>query len=94
MEDVIYKEYTMELHTGDTLFVYTDGVPEATNMEKELFGADRMVDALNRHQNETLEDMLHNMKMEVDSFAGDAPQFDDVTMLAFRVNEIKEESRE
>ncbi len=94
LEDVTYKEYTIELHMGDTLFVHTDGVTEAINMEKELFGTDRMVDALNRYNSKNLEEMLHNMEQEIDRFAGDEPQFDDITMLAMHINEIKRKSKE
>ena len=88
MENMKYKEYTIELREGDTLFVYTDGVPEATNHNKELFGADRMLETLNQYDEENLENLLHHMKQELDSFSAEAPQFDDITMLAFHVNEI------
>lgn len=87
MEDMCYKEYQISLGAGDTIFVYTDGVPEATNAQEELMGLDRMIDALNRQDVSDLSGMLAGMKQEIDSFAGEEPQYDDITMLAFRVNE-------
>ena len=92
MEDARYKEYTMKLEKGDRLFVYTDGVVEATNGQQELFGVDRMITVLNRISGETTEVMLRGLERELDSFAGDEPQFDDITMLVLQINEVKEDS--
>ena len=47
MEGMRFREHEFELNPGDSLFVYTDGVPEATNAQNELFGTDRMLEALN-----------------------------------------------
>ena len=80
-----YKEYEISLAKGDTLFLYTDGVPEATNAGKELFGTERMLETLNRNQDADPEDILEAMKTSVDHFVGDAPQFDDLTMLAVKM---------
>ena len=82
MEDSGYRDYEIRLAPGDMLFVYTDGVPEATNAQKELYRTDRMVEALNRHASEGCESLLHEMKEEIQSFVQEAPQFDDITMLA------------
>lgn len=81
-----YHDYTLELHPGDELFVYTDGVPEATNAENLLFGTERMVAALNRHKDSGVEALLPELKAELDTFVADAPQFDDITMLAMLYN--------
>ena len=62
--------------------MYTDGVPEATNAHRELFGSARMVEALNRDPEAGPEALLRNVRQEIDGFVGDAPQFDDITMLA------------
>ncbi len=86
MESSRYHDYTLELRPGDELFVYTDGVPEATNAENELFGTERMVAALNRHADESVEALLPALQAELDTFAAGAPQFDDITMLAMRYN--------
>ena len=83
MEGMHFREHEFELHPGDILYVYTDGVPEATNADKELFGTDRMLDALNRNKNVQLEELLGEVKKSIDAFVGAAPQFDDITMLGF-----------
>ena len=85
MEGLKYKNYEFTLEKGSTLFVYTDGVAEATNAQDELFGTDRMLEVLNRSQKASPEELLRNMKKGVDEFVGDAPQFDDLTMLAVKL---------
>lgn len=84
MEGAKYKEYELTLQKNDVLFVYTDGVPEATNSENVLFGTDRMIEALNKHKDEKIMGLLNNLRVEIDAFVGDAPQFDDITMLALQ----------
>ena len=81
MEGVRYREYQIQMERGDKLFVYTDGVPEATNVEKELFGAERMTAALNAHPDAAPQEVLQNVRAAVDGFVKDAEQFDDLTML-------------
>ena len=76
-----YKEYELQLEPGSKLFVYTDGVAEATSAEKELFGTERMIDALNVDSDATPEQILKNVRAGVDGFVKDAEQFDDLTML-------------
>ncbi len=82
MPDMKYTEYEMELERGGCLFLYTDGVPEATNSYSKLFGTDRMIEALNTDPEATPEGLLRNVKNATDEFVGEAPQFDDLTMLA------------
>ncbi|MCR5323099.1 MAG: SpoIIE family protein phosphatase [Lachnospiraceae bacterium] len=82
MENLKYTEYEMQLEKGGCLFLYTDGVPEATNAENELFGTDRMITALNTDPDCPIDQLLKNVKASVDGFVGEAPQFDDLTMLA------------
>lgn len=81
MENLKYKDYEIQLKKGDSLFVYTDGVPEATNENNELLGLDRMINALNINPNGNCEEVLTNVRSVVDNFVNDAPQFDDLTML-------------
>ena len=81
MEGIRFKEHEFELHPGDKLYVYTDGVPEATDANNELYGTDRLLDVLNRKDYDTVEDMLKEVKKDIGEFVGDAPQFDDITML-------------
>jgi len=85
MEHTRYREYELSLHEGDTLFVYTDGVAEATNADNELFGTERLLQALNREPDGAPKDLLFTMKRDIDLFVGDAPQFDDITMLALKM---------
>ena len=81
MEDVRYKEYELRLAPGDKLFLYTDGVPEATDAEGKMFGTERMLAALNTVPEAGPEDILKNVRSAVDGFVKDAEQFDDLTML-------------
>ena len=83
MEGIKFREHDFELAPGDSLFVYTDGVPEATNKDNVLFGTDRMLKALNENQGLSNEKLLESIKKAVDDFVGKAPQFDDLTMLGF-----------
>ena len=84
MEGVPYTEYEIQLEPGDKLFVYTDGVPEATNAEEELFGTDRMIEALSTANDEAPKKVLETVKSAVDEFVGEADQFDDITMLCLQ----------
>ena len=72
------------MEPGDTLFVYTDGVTEATNSDEVLFGEERLVEALNADPDARPEELLANVRKAIDDFVGDAPQFDDITMLSLR----------
>jgi sigma-B regulation protein RsbU (phosphoserine phosphatase) len=81
MKGMRFREHEFELHPGDSLFVYTDGVAEATNAHDELFGNERMLEALNEDPDATPEKLLPTVRKHIDRFVGDAPQFDDITML-------------
>ena len=81
MEGVRYREYELQLDPGAKLFLYTDGVPEATDADNVLFGTDRMLNALNAAQDKTPEEILKSVRRAVDEFVQDAEQFDDLTML-------------
>lgn len=81
MEGVQYKEYEIKFQKGDQLFVYTDGVPEATDSANQLFGTDRMVKVLNEATYATPEEILKTVRKNVDEFVNGAEQFDDLTML-------------
>ena len=81
MEGVKYKDYEIQFEPGDKLFLYTDGVPEATNVEEEMFGTDRLLDALNTDVYAPVEEMLRNVRKAVSEFTPGAEQFDDLTML-------------
>ena len=81
MENSRYREYELTLLPGEAIFVYTDGVAEATDQEDALFGTDRMLLALNRCPDVSAQETLAQVKEEIDRFVGEAPQFDDITML-------------
>lgn len=93
MEDMPYMDDEFDIEDGDILFVYTDGVPEAQNSEKELFETDRMLEALNRHRKEEPEELLDLVHEDVNEFVGDAPQFDDLTMLAMKYARCEKEKK-
>lgn len=80
-EGLRYQAYEITLKPGDKIFIYTDGVPEATNIHNELFGTDRMIDALNANSGGTPQEILAEVRRAVDEFVGEAEQFDDLTML-------------
>ena len=84
MKDIPFREHAFQLNPGDSFFVYTDGVPEATNAEKELFGTGRMLAALNEDPDAPPEQVLANVTQGIDGFVDGAEQFDDITMLCFR----------
>lgn len=86
MEDMTFKDHEFELKPGDSLFVYTDGVAEATNSSDELFGTDRMLDALNKDPDAKPERVLENVMDGIEEFVQGAEQFDDITMLALSYN--------
>ncbi len=81
MSGVRYREYEFSMNPGDKLFVYTDGVPEATNGKGEMFGTERMIEVLNECPETTPKELLQKVQGSVDQFVGDADQFDDLTML-------------
>lgn len=85
MKGMRYKDYEFTLGKGDTLFIYTDGVPEATNADNELFGKERMIAVLNKNAQASPKELLTNIKKSVDDFVGEAPQFDDLTMLGLKI---------
>ena len=89
MPDMHYRDFEISLEPGDKLFLYTDGVPEATDRDNNMFGNDRMMDALNAYKDKTPEEILAGVHRCVNEFVGDMPQFDDLTMLCV---ELKEKS--
>ena len=83
-EDARYRNREFELRPGDCIFVYTDGVPEATTAAEEMFGEKRLVSTLNEQTNAEPEELIRHVRDAVDRFADGAPQFDDITMLCFK----------
>ena len=83
MDGIRYRTGELTLSPGDRLFLYTDGVTEATNTESKLYGEDRLIDFMNRNSDVTATELLPALKADIDGFVGEAPQFDDITMLMF-----------
>lgn len=82
LEDIRYTQLSITLSGGDKLFLYTDGVTEAENKEKEPYGVERLREALNGMQEKTAQELVAGVRRSVADFAGEAEQFDDITMLA------------
>lgn len=93
MEGIRYRRFTLQLEPGDTLFLYTDGVTEATDSAQSLYSSDRLISTLDRCGGLGVEALCAAVQEDVDAFAGDAPQFDDITMLALRWRGASEEDR-
>ena len=83
MDGVCYRIGELTLNPGDRLFLYTDGVPEATNLENKLYGEDRLLAFMNQNASTEATKLLPALKANIDEFVGEAPQFDDITMLLF-----------
>ena len=81
LKGIPFRERSFRLFPGDRLFVYTDGVPEATNTVPELYGTGRMLEALNAAGEAAPEETLKALKVSILAFTGEAEQFDDITML-------------
>lgn len=94
MEGMRYKYGSMLLEPGDKVFQYTDGVTEATNSQMELYGMERLESVLQRNAGLLPQELLQVVKADIDSFVGEAPQFDDITMLCLEYkNRMKEDDR-
>ncbi len=87
MENSRYSEYEIEVQVGDRIFVYTDGVPEATDVHQNLYGTGRMLEALNEARDLPCEKLLDVVHESVNKFVGEADQFDDITMLCIEIKE-------
>ena len=83
MEDIRYKEYELTLEKGDILYVYTDGVPEATNPDNELFGIERIIDSLNNHERDP-KALIAGIIEDTTEFVKEAEPFDDMTMMVVK----------
>lgn len=84
MEFSKYHDYEVQLRENDAIFVYTDGVTEATNIKNELYGTHRLLKILNENNKKSCEQLLESIQEDIQKFVGDADQFDDITMLSFQ----------
>lgn len=85
MEDIPYETNELQLKSGDTIVLYTDGITEANLDYKEFYGEERLKNIINKHKNEDLEKIINSVKNDVDDFCENKEQFDDTTMFAIRV---------
>lgn len=93
MEGIRYRANSIQLEPGDMLYLYTDGVTEATNADNNLYGENRLLAILEHHTNGDVHAVCENVKADVDAFVGEAPQFDDITMLSLRYTPPGEEGK-
>lgn len=84
IKDIPFRQHEFRLYPGDSFFVYTDGVAEATNGQKALYGAQRLLAALNQDPEAQPEQVLEHVTRDIKGFVDGAEQFDDITMLSFR----------
>ncbi len=84
MEEIKPKEYELNLEPGDSLFVYTDGIPDTSNTAEEFFGLERLTESLNARSTAGLEELLSGVSEDLYDFMDEADQYDDITMLGFR----------
>ena len=89
MEGVRYREQELQLRQGDEIYLYTDGVTEAHDVNNQLFGEARLLTSLNETGGMTVDEICKKVKADVDAFQGEAEQFDDITMLCVRLNEVE-----
>ena len=87
MEGMKYKMQEFDVEPGSTIFLYTDGAPEAHNAKNELFGEDRLLTCLNCNKESSMKETCQNLRQEIAHFADGVDQFDDITMLALKLNE-------
>ena len=81
MDGIPYTTHSITLAKGDRIFIYTDGVTEATNSSNELYGENRLITVMKYAVNKSSREILDIVRTDIDEFVDDAPQFDDITML-------------
>ena len=86
MDGIKYKKYSVQLKQGDTVLLYTDGIVEAETKQHELFGEERLLDCLDDSENKKADEIANTVKTSVDSFVDGNSQFDDMTLLCFKIN--------
>ncbi len=84
MEGMKFREHEFQMNPGDSLYIYTDGVAEATDAQNNMYGTERMVKSLNKDPQADASTLLKTVREDVDNFVSGASQFDDLTMLCFK----------
>ena len=90
MDGINYRQDELYMEPGDQLFLYTDGVTEATNTDMQLYGNDRLAAFINNHADDSVQDMVNNLHEDIHQFVKGAEQSDDITMLILKVNKQQE----
>ena len=90
VEGTIYRRQEIDLAPGDTIFLYSDGVTEATDSSEDVFGGDRLLSSLDQRASLSVEEICRGVKQDVLDFTGEAEQFDDITMLALTFHQLEE----
>ena len=81
LDGIPYQQETIQIEKGDSIYLYSDGATDAINLDEELFGEERLAQSINVHKDKTPEEILKSIKVDIDTFVGEADQFDDITML-------------
>jgi sigma-B regulation protein RsbU (phosphoserine phosphatase) len=81
LEDATWEQRTIQLAPGDLLVLYTDGITDAENGQGAFFGEERLLKVTRANLERTAQDVHHALMTEVHRFVGDAPQFDDITLM-------------
>ena len=84
MEGIRYRKNELQLASGDVIYLYTDGVTEATDLQNQLYGEERLLELMNQNLDSDVQKICEEVKRDVDIFVGEAPQFDDITMLCLK----------
>lgn len=92
MDGIKYRQNELQLTPGDQIFLYTDGVTEATDKNNQLYGEERLLETVNRNIVMDTRKLCEAVKSDVDQFVGEAPQFDDITMLSVEIQYIRGEN--
>ena len=92
MDGIKYRQNELQLMPGDRIFLYTDGVTEATDKNNQLYGEERLLETVNRNITQGTRKLCEAVKANVDEFVGEAPQFDDITMLSVELKYIRSDN--
>jgi serine phosphatase RsbU (regulator of sigma subunit) len=87
MENNEYHENSIQLHPGDRLYLYSDGITEAENSNRVFFGTERMLQTLQKYAYLSLEESLDALMKEVESWTGSLKLKDDTTLLAIEIED-------
>ena len=86
MEDMPYRKQQLTLNSGDKIFLYTDGVTEAERSDHEQYGNDRLLACIDASKDKDPQQLIMDVRDDIDEFAESAEQFDDITMMCIRMN--------